>query len=44
MTKTLEAEWDWAEVQTISKLKSYAKTWFVTLAGAKYKADYEYAL
>lgn len=44
MTKALEVAWDWAETQTIGKLKFDTKSWFLTFAGAKYKADYEYAL
>lgn len=44
MTEASEAAWDWAEAQIIGKLKSYAKLWFGTPAGAKYKTDYEHAL
>lgn len=44
MTEAFEAAWDWAEAQTIQRLKGYAKSWFETPAGAKYKSEYEYAL
>ncbi len=44
ITEALEAEWDWAEEHTIQKLKAYAKAWFETPAGAKYKTEYEHDL
>lgn len=44
ITEALEAEWDWAEGHTIQKLKAYAKAWFETPAGAKYKTEYEHDL
>lgn len=44
MSEVFEAAWEWAEAQTIEKLKIYAKSWFGTLARVRYKIEYEYAL
>lgn len=44
MADVLEAAWDWAETQTIIRLKTYAISWVTTPVGAKYKANYESSL
>lgn len=44
MSEAFEAAWEWAEAQTIGKIKMYAKSWFGTPAGVRYKIEYEHAL
>ena len=44
ISEAFETAWEWAEVQTIEKLKIYAKSWFGTTAGVRYKTKYEHVL